>query len=74
MRYIQLGRLGSDGPEPTIQSLSPHVCSFPPPSLDLAFDDDTLHMVKQAWMKIVGDGVTPDDFMIFDERDGASDE
>ncbi|KAJ5595561.1 uncharacterized protein N7459_001769 [Penicillium hispanicum] len=74
MRYNQLGRFSNDGTQPTINALSPHVYSFPPPNLDLAFEDETVDMVKQAWVKIVGDEASPDDFMIFDERQGASDE
>lgn len=73
MRYTQLGRLSNDGTSPSIRAHSPHVYSFLPPSLDLAFEDDNVDMVKQAWTKIVGDEVDYDDFMIFDDRDGASD-
>ncbi|KAJ6038295.1 uncharacterized protein N7446_005107 [Penicillium canescens] len=39
---------------------------LPPSSLDLAFEDDTLDLVKQAWKKIMGDEVEDDDFMIFE--------
>lgn len=74
MRYNQLGRLSNDGTSPSIYAHSPHVYTFPPSSLDLAFEDETVDMVKQAWMRIVGDEVDHDDFMIFDDRDGASDE
>lgn len=74
MRYTQLGRLSNGGPLPTIQSHSPHVYSFPPPSLDLAFEDETVDMIKQAWVKIVGDEVAHDEFMIFEDREGASDD
>lgn len=74
MRYTQMGRLSSDGTSPSIHTHSPHVYSFPPPSLDLAFEDENVDMVKQAWTKIVGDEIDHDDFMIFDDRDGASDE
>lgn len=73
MRYNQLGRLSNDGTS-SIHTLSSHVYSFPPSSLDLAFEDENVDMVKQAWIKIVGDDVDHDDFMIFDERDGADDE
>lgn len=74
MRYTQLGRLSNDDTAPSIHTRSPHVYSFLPPSLDLAFEDENVDMVKQAWTKIVGDEVDHDDFMIFDDRDGASDE
>ncbi|KAJ5703280.1 hypothetical protein N7493_011669 [Penicillium malachiteum] len=74
LRYSQLGRLSSDGSSPVIQAHSTHVYSFPPPSLDLAFEDETVDMVKQAWLKVAGSEVDPDDFMIFDDREGTSDE
>ncbi|KAJ5180021.1 hypothetical protein N7492_003231 [Penicillium capsulatum] len=74
MRYTQLGRLATDATQPSIQTHSPHVLSFPPPSLDLAFEDDTVDLVKQAWTHIVGDEVDHDDFMIFEDREGTSDE
>lgn len=72
MRYNQQGRLSNDGSSSTIQTLSPHVYSFPPPSLDLAFEDENIDMVKQAWLKVAGDE-DADDFMIFDDREGADD-
>ncbi|KAJ5945928.1 hypothetical protein N7454_002767 [Penicillium verhagenii] len=72
MRYNQQGRLSNDGSSPTIQTHSPHVYSFPPPSLDLAFEDENIDMVKQAWLKVAGDE-DPDDFMIFDDREGTDD-
>ncbi|KAJ6020386.1 hypothetical protein N7540_005890 [Penicillium herquei] len=74
MRYNQLGRLSSDGSSPVIRAHSSNVYSFPPPSLDLAFEDETVDMVKQAWLKVTGSEVDPDDFMIFDDREGTSDE
>ncbi|KAJ5887428.1 hypothetical protein N7495_007469 [Penicillium taxi] len=72
--YNQLGRLTNGGTDSAIQEYRPHVYSFPPPSLDLTFEDETIDLVKQAWVKIVGDEVDHDDFMIFDDREGASDE
>lgn len=74
MRYDQLGRLSNDNSSPSIHTLSSHVYSFPPSSLDLAFEDENIDLVKQAWVKIAGDDVDHDDFMIFDDRDGGSDE
>lgn len=74
MRYTQLGHLSNDKTPATIQTHSPHVFSFPPPSLDLAFEDETVDMIKEAWVKIVGDEVAHDEFMIFEDREGASDD
>ncbi|KAJ5772504.1 hypothetical protein N7520_003033 [Penicillium odoratum] len=69
MRYNQQGRLSNDGSSATIQTHSPNVYSFPPSGLDLAFEDENIDMIKQAWLKVAGD-VDPDDFMIFDDREG----
>lgn len=74
MRYNQLGHLSNGGTPATIQTHSPHVFSFPPPSLDLAFEDETVDMIQEAWVKIVGDEVAHDEFMIFEDREGASDD
>ncbi|KAJ6113258.1 hypothetical protein N7523_006575 [Penicillium sp. IBT 18751x] len=74
MRYNQVGRLSTDGTPPSLHTHSPHVFSFPPSSLDLAFEDDTVDTVKEAWTRIVGNEVDHDDFMIFVDRDDASDE
>ncbi|KAJ5249218.1 hypothetical protein N7468_000669 [Penicillium chermesinum] len=41
--------------------------------LDIAFEDDLLDTVKESWLKVAGD-VDPNDFMIFDDREGTSDE
>ncbi|KAJ5101202.1 hypothetical protein N7456_007254 [Penicillium angulare] len=74
VRYNHVGHFSNDGLPPTIQTHSPHVYSFPPPSLDLAFEDETVDMVKQAWLTVAGGETDPDDFMIFDDREGTSDE
>lgn len=74
MRYTQQGRLSNDSTPSTIYNSSPHVLSFPPSNLDLAFEDETIDMVKEAWKTVMGDQASSDDFMIFNDRDGASDE
>ncbi|KAM0089591.1 Rab proteins geranylgeranyltransferase component A [Aspergillus fumigatus] len=53
-------------------SLSANILSFPPPSLDLAFDDGVIDTVKEAWKIIMGDQAS-DDFMNFEDREGAYD-
>lgn len=73
MKYTQLGRLSNDGTESGIQTRSPHVYTLPPPSLDLAFEDDLVETVKDSWLRVAGE-VDPNDFMMFDDREGASDE
>ncbi|RHZ55681.1 hypothetical protein CDV55_104919 [Aspergillus turcosus] len=75
LRFTQLGRLSQDvRGTPRIQksSLSANILSFPPPSLDLAFDDALIDTVKDAWKMIMGDQAS-DDFMNFEDRKGAYD-
>lgn len=74
LRYSQLGRLSNGDIPPTLSEHSPHVHSFPPPNLDLAFEDETVGLVKEAWQKLMGDEARSDEFMTFDDRDGASDD
>lgn len=42
--------------------------SFPPPSLDLAFDDGVLGVVRSVWGKVMGEEVSDEEFMKFEER------
>lgn len=44
-----------------------HILNFPPPSMDLAFDDAILDNVKDAWQKIVGEDAG--DFLAFQDRE-----
>lgn len=73
MRYTQAGRLSNGSAEPHLHTLSPHVLRIPPSGLDLAFEDDTVDVVQEAWQRIVGDEVGREEFMVFDDRE-ASDE
>lgn len=41
---------------------------FPPPSVDLAFDDSILDSVKEMWQRIMGEEVVRGDFLRFDDR------
>lgn len=73
MRYTQRGRSSTDGTQWPLQEEScPGSYLFPPPSLDFAFEDDTLGIVKEAWKKVVGDDIDHD-FMMFDDREGTHD-
>jgi hypothetical protein len=64
MQYQHRPSSGSD-PLPT-QSNS-QVLRFPPPSMDLAFDDAVFDNVKEVWQKIVGeDG---GEFLAFKDRE-----
>lgn len=49
---------------------SSRVVVFPPPSLDMAFDEDVLGRVEQVWKMVDGEG----DFMQFEERGGLGDD
>lgn len=55
-------------------SADDHVLRFPPPSLDLVFEEKTLDRVKAIWQKIMGDGAEVEQFLVFPERDGAGDQ
>ncbi|KAJ5952921.1 uncharacterized protein N7479_011334 [Penicillium vulpinum] len=75
LRYTHTGYLSNGEPRRLIVTDEiPDCYVFPPSSLDLAFEDDTLDLVKEAWKKVVGDAVDDADFMIFDDRDGTSDD
>ncbi|OQE41869.1 hypothetical protein PENCOP_c004G03832 [Penicillium coprophilum] len=75
LRYTHSGRLSNGEPRRLIpDDAVPDCYVFPPSSLDLAFEDDTLELVKEAWKKVVGDEVDDADFMMFDDRDGTSDQ
>ncbi|PLN81684.1 GDP dissociation inhibitor-domain-containing protein [Aspergillus taichungensis] len=77
LRYTQLGRSDYDFPGPlamTLNHVSDNVVCFPPPSLDLSFDDTVIGTVKDAWRLAMGDEVVDDEFMKFEDREGAYDE
>lgn len=75
LRYTHIGRLSNGEPQRlTVEEGVPDAYRFPPSSLDLAFEDDTLDLVKEAWKIIVGDEVDDADFMMFDDRNGTSDQ
>ncbi|KAI1124270.1 rab protein geranylgeranyltransferase component A [Nemania abortiva] len=46
------------------------VFEFPSPSLGLAFDDENLDAVKEAWKLVLKDEATDDTFMKFEDREG----
>ena len=75
--YTQLGRTSTipDAVE-ALKSSSPSdsVICFPPSSLDHAFDDQLLDMVKGAWKTVMGEDAIDEEFMNFEDREGASDE
>ncbi|KAL3493547.1 GDP dissociation inhibitor [Aspergillus germanicus] len=72
LRYTQLGR-AVEGDTPA-NIVSGNLVRFPPPSLDLAFDDSVIDLVKDAWIRIMGDESSPDHFMKFEDRESYDDE
>lgn len=75
LRYTQSGR-DSDSSDiaQSVQPDSNNIICVPPPSLDLAYDDDMVDLVKAAWKVILGDEAKDDEFMSFEDREGAQDE
>lgn len=77
LRYTQLGRTGTipDGVQALkCSSPSDSVICFPPPSLDHAFDDELLDIVKEAWKTVMGEDAVDEEFMDFEDREGAYEE
>lgn len=57
----------SSGTESLPANTGGHILQFPPPSLDLAFDDTMFERVKDVWAKIMGDAAG--DFLVFQDRE-----
>lgn len=51
---------------------SEHALNFPPPSMDLAFDDAIFDNVKEMWQKIMGED--SGDFLVFQDREQYDDD
>lgn len=76
LRYTQAG-IGCDGGSgsgggSSLAGAHEGIYSFPAPSLDLSFDDGMMEQVKGVWKQIVGEGVDESEFLMFEEREGAS--
>lgn len=65
LRYTQSG-LSASPMTSAVDSSGP-VLQFPPPTLDLVFDDGMLEQVKAMWEKIKEDG-SDSEFLTFEER------
>lgn len=77
LRYTQLGRTSTTpGGVQALKTSSPSdsVICFPPPSLDHAFDDELLDIVKEVWKTVMGEDAVDEEFMSFEDREGAYDE
>ncbi|KAL1849467.1 Rab proteins geranylgeranyltransferase component A [Paecilomyces lecythidis] len=70
LRFTQLGR-ADDAPADLVLSLAGRVIGLPPPSLDLAFDDDMIDAVQKVWKTVMGDEAREESFMQFEDREGA---
>lgn len=67
-QYRQHASSGSE----TLPADNKHILVFPPPSMDLAFDDAILDNVKDVWKKIMDeDG---GDFLLFQDREQYDDD
>lgn len=63
VKYRQRASSGTD----ILSADNGRVLTFPPPSMDLAFDDAILHNVKEVWRKIMGEAGS--DFLVFQDRE-----
>lgn len=74
LTYRAMGRGINTEPGPIGSAVSGRVMIFPPPSVDLAFDDSILDSVKEVWKVVMGgDGnghsvVRDSDFLVFGPR------
>ena len=53
----------------TLSRPRPSVLVFPPQPYDIAFPDNILDVVKDAWKTILGSDVEDDSFLRFEERE-----
>ncbi|KAL1970365.1 hypothetical protein VTN77DRAFT_5525 [Rasamsonia byssochlamydoides] len=77
LRYTQLGlSCEKDSPGASIwkSARSDRIVYFPPPSLDIAFDDRMIDAVKAAWKAVMGEEARDEEFMTFEDRGPSLDE
>jgi hypothetical protein len=76
LSFTQIGSLDlSDSVDKIHRSgSSDEVLFFPPPSLDLAFDDEVVESVRAGWKAVVGDEADDDEFMKFEDREDYDDD
>lgn len=73
MRYTQRGLDSShttSREQSTPQSSEGGILICPPPSLDLAFDDEFIESVKGMWRAILGSEAVEEAFLRFEDREG----
>jgi Rab proteins geranylgeranyltransferase component A len=51
-----------------LSTMSDKVMVFPPPSVDLAFDESILDCVREMWKRIMSDEVEEAEFLRFGQR------
>lgn len=75
LSFTQIGSLDlPDSAEKIHRSgSSDQVLFFPPPSLDLSFDDEVVESVRAGWKAVVGDEAHDDEFMKFEDREDYDD-
>ncbi|KAF1945165.1 hypothetical protein EJ02DRAFT_59068, partial [Clathrospora elynae] len=69
---IQYQQQSSSGCDSLPTSTGSNVLRFPPPSIDLAFDDSVLDNVREIWQKILGNDA--DEFLVFRDREAYADD
>ncbi|KAE8340140.1 hypothetical protein BDV24DRAFT_134292 [Aspergillus arachidicola] len=76
LRYTQLGLSsnGANAQSSKFEGPSSNILCFPPPSLDLGFDDALIDRVKEVWKLVMGGEANEQEFMNFEEREHADDE
>lgn len=74
LRYTQLGRAAVGSETHPANDVSGNVIRFPAPSLDLSFDDSTIDLVKDAWLTVMGDEASSEEFMKFEDREAYDDD
>jgi Rab proteins geranylgeranyltransferase component A len=67
-------QLGTPGPSEASKDKLDRLFSFPPSSLDLAFDDGVMETVRDAWRFVLGEEAKDEDFLSFLDRDGEESE
>ena len=72
MYYEQLGP--SEHDLASKERLDGRLFSFPPSSLDLAFDDGVIETVHDAWRFVLGEDAKEEEFLSFPDRDGEESE
>ena len=53
----------------TLSRPRPSILVFPPQPYDIAFPDDVLEVVRDAWKTVLGAQVEDDSFLRFEERE-----